>query len=222
MTTSTESGQLLVNVGHRLTIPLLTTHNEENKAQPSEQTSSSSNSNGPSLSLISKIKEDEEIAILPQKEQSDMACNNENSSQLSCKFNRKALNETEITALSTNDTSSSLANVADVHPNQVPQQFEEPSVTDLTMQLAVLSSRRLTRNACAAVSQTYSVAQRVAKLGLKQLHDQLQRRGINFDEKEKDDLKAVLLMLLIVIAAIFLLGTGKQRISNHWDFYFPT
>ena len=34
------------------------------------------------------------------------------------------------------------------------------------------------------------------------------------DFKEKEDLKAVLLMLLIVVCAIFLLGMGKQRIRN--------
>ena len=75
--------------------------------------------------------------------------------------------------------------------------------------------------ACVAATETYVMAQRVAELGLQQLNEQLQRRGIHFDDKERDDLKAVLLMLLIVVCAIFLLGMGKQRMSTHWDFYFP-
>lgn len=101
------------------------------------------------------------------------------------------------------------------------QPTAEPSVGDLTMQLVSISARNIARQSCSVVKSTYSMAQRVAELGLQQLNEQLQRRGIFFDDKEREDIKAVLLMLLLVISAIFLLGLGKQRLSNHWDFYFP-
>jgi len=97
----------------------------------------------------------------------------------------------------------------------------EPSVTDLTLQLVNISSRHVARAAQAVAADAYVMAQRVAEMGLQQVNQQLQRHGIQFDDKEMENIKAVLLMLLIVVAAIFLLGLGKQRISNHWDFYFP-
>lgn len=104
--------------------------------------------------------------------------------------------------------------------SQAPD-IAEPSVGDLTLQLVSISSRNMARGACTFATSTYAMAQRVAELGLQQLNEQLQRRGIFFDDKERENLKAVLLMLLLVVAAIFLLGLGKQRLSNHWDFYFP-
>lgn len=124
-----------------------------------------------------------------------------------------------------------------------PETTADPSMSNLALQLVNLSARNLASGVCVAATETYSMAQRVAEvtndlilksytqcyrtylvviqLGLQQFNDHLQRRGIHFDDKEKEDLKAILLMLLIVICAIFLLGMGKQRISNHWDFYFP-
>ena len=113
------------------------------------------------------------------------------------------------------------ANLVDQEQINVQPIAAEPSVGDLTMQLVSVSSRNLARGACAVAASTYTMAQRVAELGLQQLNEQLQRRGIFFDDKERENLKAVLLMLLLVISAIFLLGLGKQRLSNHWDFYFP-
>jgi len=97
-----------------------------------------------------------------------------------------------------------------------------PSVTDLTSQLVGLTSQNLARFGCAAATETWEVAKRVARLGLEQVNKQLQRQGVHFDDTEKDNAKAILMVLLILVAAIFLLGMGRvpHRLSNHWEFYF--
>jgi hypothetical protein len=97
-----------------------------------------------------------------------------------------------------------------------------PSVTALTAQLVGLTSQNLARVGCAAATETWEVAKRVARLGLEQVNKQLQRQGVYFDDTEKDNAKAILMVLLILVAAIFLLGMGRvpQRLSNHWEFYF--
>ena len=97
-----------------------------------------------------------------------------------------------------------------------------PSVSDLTAQLVGLSSQNLARFGCAAATETWEVAKRVARLGLEQVNKQLQRQGVYFDDTEKENAKAILMVLLILVAAIFLLGMGRvpHRLSNHWEFYF--
>ena len=102
-----------------------------------------------------------------------------------------------------------------------PASGEEASVSDLTLQLLSVSSRRAAQVAGVVAKETYVVAQRVARFGWEQVNDQLHRHGITLEKEDEDHLKMILILLLIVVAAIFLLGMDKQKFTYRWDLYYP-
>lgn len=221
MTTSNASGQLMFNIGPGVTIPFLASHRETDNVEAERQTQALPSI--PSLPPPNSVPAEE-------RSTSDTVKSGEEESRTTTlvtpappRPSEEELAYVGATAVhpSRNPEAPATHSIENVNINQTLRQAEEPSVSSLAIQLASVSGRQLMSGVCVAASETYIMAQRVAELGLQQLNEQLQRRGIHFDDKEKDDLKAVLLMLLIVVCAIFLLGMGKQRISNHWDFYFP-
>lgn len=222
MTTSNASGQLVFSIGPGVTIPFLTNHRERNETVPDERvqpiTDPVSNEARRTSVAREEVKPSTSTSPPPPADQSETATLE--GTQL-----RQEAPSTESPVIPV----SSVQAVEQVHSinatvtaaDRPVRQNQDATVSELAMQLATLSSRHVISGVHAAATETYTMAQRVAELGLQQLNEQLQRRGITFDDKEKEDLKAVLIMLLIVVCAIFLLGMGKQRISNHWDFYFP-
>ena len=208
MTTSNASGQLVFNIGPGVTIPFLAGPRETEEVRDTQIQS-------PPTPLTNPVPVETPVRpAVQQEEEKEVATP-------AVKPKRPLPPPEEIPAQIEETPATSGGQVPTAHSTENVRQTEEPSVSSLAMQLASISSRHLMNGACVAASETYVMAQRVAELGLQQLNEQLQRRGIHFDDKERDDLKAVLLMLLIVVCAIFLLGMGKQRMSTHWDFYFP-
>ncbi len=223
MTTSNASGQLVFNIGPGATIPFLTDPRETDVGAE-RQTQSS-----PTISCFSPTTNSNVMAETPMKsdtvKQEEWRLTSSSTPGVKPKLpppsEATPVQQEEFASVEEPGIPSTSNGRAPVAHSTGDRQSEEPSVSSLAMQLASVSSRHLMNGACVAATETYIMAQRVAELGLQQLNEQLHRRGIHFDDKEKDDLKAVLLMLLIVVCAIFLLGMGKQRISTHWDFYFP-
>lgn len=216
MTTSNTAGQLVFNIGPGVTIPFLADQrNSRDEGQTNEPAREIAPTVNPISNTAAEIVEEEIQNYIEPSPSVPPVCEPEPA----------AVQETQLrpktTTAGAEESHSTQENSNNATPVPTLGQTEDPTFSDLAMQLATLSTRHLITGACAAVSETYTMAQRVAELGLRQLNEQLQRRGIHFDDSEKQDLKAVLLMLLIVVSAIFLLGMGKQRISNHWDFYFP-
>ena len=207
MTTTNASGQLVFNIGPGVTIPFLAGPRETEEVRDTQIQS-------PPTPLTNPVPVETPVRPVQQEEEKEVATP-------AVKPKRPLPPPEEIPAQIEETPATSGGQVPTAHSTENVRQTEEPSVSSLAMQLASISSRHLMNGACVAASETYVMAQRVAELGLQQLNEQLQRRGIHFDDKERDDLKAVLLMLLIVVCAIFLLGMGKQRMSTHWDFYFP-
>ncbi|KAI9559457.1 hypothetical protein GHT06_013447 [Daphnia sinensis] len=224
MTTSNATGQLMFNIGPGVTIPFLGNLREEPVAAdrqmsqpPTPVIPSAEVPSIPETQLIVEREEKEppirsslgELEarppadiILPEQPIAETAAPPSSNTRIAVAPSIAELD-------TTNRTLGQTENTADA------------SFSNLALQLVNVSARNLASGVCIAATETYTMAQRVAEIGLQQLNDHLQRRGIQFDDKEKEDLKAILLMLLIVVCAIFLLGMGKQRISNHWDFYFP-
>ena len=211
MTTTNASGQLVFNIGPGVTIPFLAGPREAEEVRDTQTQS-------PPTPLTNPVPVETPVRpAVQQEEEKEVATP-------AVKLKRPLPPPEEIPAQIEETPAPSGGQTPTAHSTENAnnvRQTEEPSVSSLAMQLASISSRHLMNGACVAATETYVMAQRVAELGLQQLNEQLQRRGIHFDDKERDDLKAVLLMLLIVVCAIFLLGMGKQRMSTHWDFYFP-
>lgn len=194
--TTSASGQLIFNIGSGVTIPSLA-------EIPTQQGTQEEKAPLPSTpGVVEDLESNASFTSEPRDVQHQPPAASPES--------READRERTVTSESTTG-----------HPDErISTPNDTASVGDLAVQLATLSARNLARGACTVASETYLAAQRVAELGLQQVNEQLQRRGIQFDDKEKENLKAILLMLLIVISAIFLLGLGKQNLSNQWEFYF--
>lgn len=247
MTTSNASGQLMFNIGPGVTIPLLTNHRETNDVDI-ERRSLQTQTSAPfpaDVQVISEVTVNRQDEINPSTATPPEKLETSPPDEIVSQREEEPVTVMETPAPSRGNAGASVAHSSEETGDRTIRPTEglnNPSVSDLAMQLANLSARNIMSGVCVAATETYSMAQRVAEvclllllfnfslnkkftliiqLGLQQFSDHLQRRGIQFDDKEKEDLKAVLLMLLIVVCAIFLLGMGKQRISNHWDFYFP-
>lgn len=225
MTTSNATGQLMFNIGPGVTIPFLGNLREVEPVSADRQMSQPPTS----VILPAEVPSTPETHVTTEREEKEPTIRSspvELETRPSADMILPELPIAETAAPNSSNPRIAVASsIAELDTaNRTLRQTEnmaDASFSNLALQLVNVSARNLASGVCIAATETYSMAQRVAEIGLQQFNDHLQRRGIQFDDKEREDLKAILLMLLIVVCAIFLLGMGKQRISNHWDFYFP-
>ncbi len=169
MTTTNASGQLMFNIGPGVTIPLLTNHRETEDVgidRHSSQTSPSLPVDVQTLPDTSVNRQDERkpststpLEKLETPSAQEIVLQQEEPTILTETPSQSCANVRASTAHSSNETST--GGDRTIRQTEV---VNNPSVSDLAMQLANLSARNIVSGVCVAATETYSMAQRVAEV----------------------------------------------------------
>ena len=149
MTTTNASGQLMFNIGPGVTIPILTNHRETEDVGIDRHSSQTS----PSLPVDVQTLPDTSVNRQDERKPSTSTP----LEKLETPSEQEIVLQQEEPTILTETPSQSCG----IRQTEV---VNNPSVSDLAMQLANLSARNIMSGVCVAATETYSMAQRVAEV----------------------------------------------------------